>query len=198
MKYVLILLCFVLLLSCTKPGPHRNEIAKIEFARGQEWDDFGAAIVIDSSLNYKYFRAVDSSLNYEYHDGNVEQGYEIGRVSKQFWDTLNNKFEKIKFKTIPSDSNSFIKSPSDSNYFIKSKKSFEVIIYWKDRKRRIIRFGSLGSDSVISVLSWLNDSYKSVTLNRVNAPIKFETTFQNPSTFRADKVKNAPVYLGIK
>ncbi|HAL83082.1 MAG TPA: hypothetical protein DCO83_13325 [Mucilaginibacter sp.] len=158
MKYVLTLLCFALFLSCTKSSHPTNEITKVELARSGAWSDYGAAISINSSLNYSYC------------NNNVKHGYFTGKVSEGFWDTLNRKFEKIKYKSLPVTDNKLIQ---DGNYF-------ELIIHWKNGKKRITRVRDIKSDSVLDVLLWLNDSYKTAKLHQVNYPIKFETTYQNP------------------
>lgn len=105
MKYVLILLCFVLLLlSCTKPKQHKNEIIKVELARSGAWSDYGGTISIDTSLNYKYYG--------DY--GNIKQGYFTGKISGKFWDTLNRKLEQIRYKKLPASDNANV---VDVNYF---------------------------------------------------------------------------------
>jgi hypothetical protein len=157
MKYVACLLCLLFLLSCKKPNLQTNEITKVELARSGAWSDFGATISVDSSLAYKYFG--------DY--GKVKQGYFIGRVSRRFWDTLNQKLEEINFKTINSSDNL---SVADVNYF-------EVIVYFKNQKRRIIRVNPREKDAVINAFMWLNDSYKNIKLYQFKNAIKFETTY---------------------
>src|SRR5271165_6301475 len=102
MKYLVPTLSLLFLLSCKNPPHQNNEITKVELARSGAWSDNGAAISIDSSLSYKYY------------DGNVKQGNFIGKTSEKFWDTLNRKFEQIKFKSIPATDNKHI---WDANYF---------------------------------------------------------------------------------
>ena len=172
MKYVLTLVCFVLFLSCTKPNRQINEITKVELARIGAWSDRGAAISVDDSLIYKYFG-----------DYNVDRGYFTGKVSKQFWDTLNRKLEQIRFKTIPVTDNVHT---ADLNYF-------ELIIHWSNKKRRIIRVWNWKRDSVLNTLIWLNYSYKRLKLRQINDSIKFETTFQNPPPRpQIDQIKFPP------
>jgi hypothetical protein len=169
MKYVLILSFLLLLLSCKRPT-QTNEITKIELARSGAWSDFGAAVGIDSSLNYRYY------------DGNSKKNF-VGKISAGLWDSINKRFEQIKFKKIPTADN---KNIADATYF-------ELIIYWKDSSRRITRVQDLKTDSVVNTFIWLNDSYKNVKLHQVNRPLKFETTFQNPpSKPKIDQVKFPP------
>jgi len=161
----------MLFLSCIKPKQHKNEIIKVELARSGAWSDHGAAISVDSSLNYRYC------------DNNVKHGYFVGKVKERFWDTLNRKFEKIKYKSLPITDN---KNIADINYF-------ELIIHWKNGKKRVIRAWDIPTDSVLSIFKWLNDSYKNVKLHQVNYPIKFETIFQNPPPKpKIDQVKFPP------
>jgi hypothetical protein len=160
MKYTLILSFIILLMSCKKAIHQNNEITKVELARGGAWFDFGATISVDSSLNYKYFG--------DY--GKVKQGYFAGKVSRQFWDTLNQKFEEVKFKTIDTNDNSHV---ADINYY-------EVIIHWGSHKRRIVRVRPRETDSIMNVFLWLNNSYQNVKLKPVKGPLKFETTYHRP------------------
>lgn len=163
MKYILSLsfIIFIILsVSCKKAAYQNNEITKVELARSGAWSDFGASISIDTSLNYKYFG--------DY--GKVKQGYFTGKVTHKFWDTLNQRLQEIKFKTIDANDNSHV---VDVNYF-------EVIIYWKGHKRRIVRVRPRENDSIINVFLWLNDSYQNVKLHPVKNPIVFETTYHTP------------------
>jgi hypothetical protein len=160
MRHITSIFLIISILACNKPTQRNNEITKVELARSGAWSDYGAAISVDSTLSYKYF------------DGNIKhgKGYFTGRVGRKFWDTLNQKFERIKFKTVDTNDNSNV---VDVNYF-------EVIVYWENKKKRIIRASSRENDSVINVILWLNNSYKKVKLHLSSDPIKFETTYQNP------------------
>eukprot|EP01037_Dinobryon_pediforme_P016380 gene16380-16558_t len=80
---------FLLAISCAKPKP-QYDITKVELTRSGAWSDFGGSISIDSSLNYKYYG--------DY--GKVKQWFFTGKVSTQFWDTLNQKLKHIKYKTL--------------------------------------------------------------------------------------------------
>jgi hypothetical protein len=155
MKYLLIL-TFILLLSCTKPHRQNNEITKIELASSGGWN-FGTAIGIDSSLNYKYY------------DGNSKKNF-VGKISAKLWDSINTRSAQIEFKKIPAYDH---KNIADATYF-------ELIIYWKDSSRRITRVRDIKTDSVADAFAWIKDSYKRVKLHQVNYPIKFETTYQDP------------------
>jgi hypothetical protein len=170
MKYLATLLCILVLFSCKKRFQQANEITKIELARSGAWSDFGAAVSIDTSLNYKYY------------SGNSKKNF-VGKINTRFWDLINRRFEQIKFKSIAPTDN---KNIADANYF-------ELIIYWRDSSKRIIRVKDIKPDSVISAFVWLNDSYKKVRLHQVNYSLKFETTFQIPPPGpQIDRVKFPP------
>ena len=163
MKYILGLLCLVLLLSCPKPRPHINEITKVELARSGAWSDFWVTISIDTSLNYRYYG--------DY--GKVKQGYFAGIVKAKFWDSLTRKLGHIKYKTLPVSDNAHV---VDVNYF-------ELIIHWKTGKRRITRAWDYPPDSVLSVIKWIDTSYQKVKLHQLKDSIKFETKFHSSYRF---------------
>ncbi|WP_295676787.1 hypothetical protein [uncultured Mucilaginibacter sp.] len=171
MKHFFILLFIPFLFSCKKHFHQTNEIIKVELARSGAWSDYGGAIGVDSSLNYKCY------------DGNTKRNF-IGKINASFWDSINRRFEQIKFKEIPVFDN---KNIADATYF-------ELIIYWKDSSKRITRVRDIKPDSVVNAFRWLNDSYKKVMLHQVNYSIKFETTFQDPlpPQPKIDQVKFPP------
>jgi hypothetical protein len=171
MKYKVLLFMF-LFIACKKLQPQYNNISKIELARSGAWSDFGAAISIDSSLNYKYYG------NY----GKVKQGYFLGKASRKLWDTLTQKLEKINFKTVSSSDNL---SVADVNYY-------EVIIHWKNHTKKIIRVSPRESDAVINTIRWLDSSFRKVNLHQVNNPIKFETTYHELPKPEIDSVSYPP------
>ena len=164
------LLSLLLYISCIKPHRSNNEITKIELARSGAWSDNGAAIGIDSILNYRYYNR------------NVKHGYFAGKISEAFWDTLNQKFEKIKFKTLNSDT---LMNVSDASYF-------ELIIHWKNGTRRVVKIAS-GNSLIDSTFMWLNHSYSNIKLQPIKTPLKFETIFQRNIEYPSiDSVKFPP------
>jgi len=172
MKYLATLICFLFLLSCKKHLHQINEITKIELGRSGAWFDSGATISIDSSLSYKYYG--------DY--GDIKQGYFIGRISSKYWDTLNQKFENAAFKTFLPDSKILI---LDDAYF-------ELVIYWKDGKRKITRYWDGGKEPIVKVFNWLSISDKRVKLKQVSTPFKFETTAHRPPRPKIAQVKFPP------
>jgi len=170
MKYLGSLLCVLFLFSCKKHFHQKKEITKIELARSGAWSDYGAAISIDSSLDYKYY------------DCNSKKNF-VGKINTSFWDSINKRFEQIKFKQISASDH---KNIADATYF-------ELIIYWKDSSRRITRVRDIKPDSVVNAFIWLNDSYKKVKLQQIDHSLKFETTYQNPPPKpKIDQVKFPP------
>jgi len=123
------------------------------------WSDPGACMSVDSSLTYKYYGQLNDTTRHYY----------TGKTSPEFWDTLNQKFDLIKYKTVLPTTDMNV---SDVHYF-------EIIVHWKNKKRRIVRVG-LGTDTVLTVMRWLNNSHYKMSLRQSKTPIKFETTFQNP------------------
>jgi hypothetical protein len=166
MRYVLGVLLVLLSISCIKPTQQNNEITKVELASSGAWSDPGAAISIDDSLNYKYYGLLNH--NYSMDSFPHKRLYYEGKISSGFLDTLNTKLKQLKYKTLDTIDYSSVK---DAN-------SFELIIYWRNGKRRIVRIDTGGTDPVVKTMEWLNDSYKKVKLKPIQGPIKFETTIQ--------------------
>ncbi|MDB5114831.1 MAG: hypothetical protein JWQ79_323 [Mucilaginibacter sp.] len=172
MKHLSILLLFVILFVGCKPKNRNNEITKIGFARDGAWLDQGAAISINDSLTYKYYGRITGR----------DRCYHTGKISEGFWDTLNQKLEKIRYKTLDTTDNRLVE---DGIYY-------EIIITWKNGRKHITRYRDIKTDSVLAVLNWINDSYKNVKLQKIKTPIKFETTFQTPPSPSTDTVKFPP------
>lgn len=155
MRNVTAIFLVVLFAACNKPVQTHSEINKVELARSGAWSDHGAAISVDSLLNYRYY------------DGNTKKFY-VGRISPAFWDTLTQKFEKIKFKTLSTDT---VMGVMDAEYF-------ELIIYWKNGKKRTVKLASYSNSLIDQTFLWLNFSYKNVKFHQCDSLIKFGTTFQ--------------------
>lgn len=130
------------------------------------WSDMGAAISIDSALNYNYYNS-------------NEKKYYSGKITKGYWDTINQKLEQIKYKTLDT---TLAQIKSDNS-------AYEMIITCKSGKRRITREWENDIDSISATLNWLNNSYKHVKLLFSPKPIKFETIYQNVPP--APKTKDA-------
>ena len=139
----------------------KNEITKVCFATGGCYGTCPfLAIEIDSSLNYRFYGG-------EYAD---TTGYFTGKVSQGFWDTLNIKFESINYKQLDT---SYDHSVDDL--------STETVLYFDKQRKHIHGQSESLPDSVMTVLSWVMNSYKTVTLTRTtDSAIPFETRIQNP------------------
>ncbi|RKR81620.1 hypothetical protein BDD43_1770 [Mucilaginibacter gracilis] len=155
MRYLLTLLSITVILSCSHS---RNEITKIEFARSGAWQDWGAAVSIDSTLTYQYYGGKQQ-----------DRHYYIGKVSSEFWDTLNRKLAKIDLNNARSEDK---QSVVDVHYY-------ELITYWHGNRKRFVRSSFIVTDSLSHFAAWINNSNKRVNLNIISKPINFETTFQN-------------------
>jgi hypothetical protein len=114
------------------------------------------AIAIDSSLNY-YFEGV------EYCDS-LHTGFFIGKISQDFWDTLNMKFEQIDYMHLDS---AYEHSADDL--------ATEIFIYTKDKRKRIIGQEMSLPENLLKVYGWLFNSYKTMRLSKV-----IDTKIQNP------------------
>ncbi len=157
------MLLIIFLIGC-KPAHRNNEITKIELATLWGWGDFEQAVSINASLTYNYY---GNGFNKK---ESLKRGYFKAHITERFWDILNSKFEEIKYKTLPDSGNNYIDDGS----------TFELIIHWKNKRKRIVGFYGLQNDSVRNALVWLNETYKNIPLTEIKRPFKFETTLQNP------------------
>jgi len=158
--YFICLLLFLSLAACKKTAPKNYEITKIELARPSGYPDYGATFRIDSSLVYQYWG--------DYKD--IKQGFFIGKISKTFWDTLNSKLNKAKFKTA---------TPLTDVSCVDCR-SYELIIYWNNHKRRFDRVSGLRQDSILAFMRWVDSSYKIISLKQIKDSIKFEVSPHEP------------------
>lgn len=135
-----------------------NEISSIGFATGYCHGECAfSALSVDSSLKYNYFGG----------DYAQKKGFYTGRISKEFWDTLNVKLEELNYKQL------------DSAYqHTVDDQSMELIIHYGNRTKHVrAQSGSL-PDSLIKMFIWLAHTYKKVRLENATGPIRFETTEQ--------------------
>jgi hypothetical protein len=165
MRYLLSLMILIGLISCKKPVRQNNEITKVELARSGAWSNQGSVISIDSSLKYRYYGLLNGNGLRQ------KRKYYEGKISEGFWDTLNNKFKQINYKTIDTD---------ERGPIIEDAHLFELIIHWRTNVTRIVRVDTDGNYPVIKTLLWLNNSYKKVKLKQVDSSFQFETIAQDP------------------
>jgi hypothetical protein len=174
MKSIIIFLSAIVLIGCNR-SKHESDIVKLQLIRSGSWNDFGAAIAIDSALNYVYYSR------------NLKQGYFAGKISPALWDSLEQKLSENKFRTLKSDP--FARTTADGQYY-------NIIVYWKDGRTQI-DYNALRQlpKSVTGTFRWLNDSYKKVRLHRLSHPVKFEATFQNLPPLSSDSANFIPPLL---
>ena len=174
MKKIAIVFIGMFLIACNRQARESN-IIKVQLVRSGAWSDYGAAI------------SMDSSLNYHYYSRNLKYGYFGGKISRRFWDSLNQKFEKLKFRTLGTDP--FATSASDGQHY-------DLIVYWKDGKTSIQRGAYYDSlNPVDKAFHWLNNSFKEVRLRRLKYAIKFEATFEDIPPLPADSSDFIPPLL---
>jgi hypothetical protein len=153
-NYLPVILLLSLCISCSRPVQRQNEIDKIELMRVGAWSDPGAVITVDKLLTYNYYG--------ELNNNNDKQELYTGQISTAFWDTLNKKLERIKYKTVrESDISHVVDVPV-----------FELVVHWKNKKKRILRSWDLEMDSVVNTLAWINNTYKNIKLKRSTDTIK--------------------------
>jgi hypothetical protein len=168
-------LIFILILTaCRKTPPKSYEIISVELARSGAWSDFGATIRVDSSMNYIYFG----------DKGQIKQGYFAGKISRELWDTLNQRLEKTRFKSVDTTTNLNTK---DGEYY-------QLIVHWTTGKRNILRVGDTSADTILAFCKWMDTTYKLVKLHRlsVNISNRFETKFHNTYRPTIAQVKFPP------
>lgn len=99
----LILLTFIsLFFGCKRQEKQKNEITKIYIATGLCYGYCPIqSVEIDSSLTVKYY-----GKNYA-----KKKGFYIGKITPEVWDSINSRFERIKFKELDSVNNHSIDDP---------------------------------------------------------------------------------------
>lgn len=134
-----------------------NEIKKISFATA---GCFGKcpflAIEIDSNLSYKFYGGRFAK----------KVGFFKGTITQSFWDTLNLKFEQIKYKKLDSLYNSSVDDMP-----------FETYITYGQKRKPLCGQEMSMPDSVREVLYWVMNSYKNINLTQVDSFV-LETSIQ--------------------
>ena len=174
-RYLINLLLILLLTACHKNPAKNNVITTIELSRLGSWQDFGATISIDSSLVYQYWGDYKG----------IKQGFFKGRVSRSFWDTLNSKLERVKFKTY---------IPLEDHVLCQDCTGYDLIIYWNNHKRRFGRINlfDIKPDSILTFMRWVDRSYKNIALKQIKDSIKFEVYTHEPPKPRINSIKFPP------
>lgn len=160
MKSLLITFLLIVLLCSCKKSINRHDITKITFASGYCHGECPfQAIEIDSSLTYKYYGG----------EWAENQGYFLGTIDKDFWDSLNTDVRNLKFEDIDSTSDN---SPCDQ--------SLEIIIYNGNERKYISNQEESLPKGVQYLFSKLHLSVGRAKLRATQDTIIFETTLQKP------------------
>jgi hypothetical protein len=154
---ILFSLTILNLLSCQSDKTiqkRNNEINRIYFATGGCFGECPVfAMEIDSTLTYKF-----NGIKYT-----NKQGFYIGKVTQEFWDTLNIKFERINFKQLDS---SYEQTLDDV--------STETIIYYGKNRKHIRGQEASLPENVRDVYKWLMESYKTIELKQTTDSSLFD------------------------
>jgi hypothetical protein len=155
-KLITTIILFVTMFGCNanKESHRQNTINRIVFATN---GCFGTCpiqtIDIDSSLNFKYhgIQHVDN------------KGFYLGKITKGFWDTLNIKFENIKYRQLDT---SYEHTVDDL--------STELYVYHNKNKVKYIRGQSISlPDNVREVYYWLLISIKHLKFQKTTDSLVF-------------------------
>jgi Domain of unknown function (DUF6438) len=157
------ILVFACISSCTKTKSSEsdNGITRIVFATG---GCFGPCPIqvfdIDSSLSVKYNGIQNSDLS----------GFHRGKVTKEFWDSLNTKFEAINYKMLDSAYNETMDDLTT-----------ELMIYDKNNKIKYIHAQSSSlPDSVKNLYDWLLGRLEKIKLTKAQDSLSFPTYLDRP------------------
>jgi hypothetical protein len=169
MKSYFLLSFFVTLLlsGCHRSGQRINEISKIEIETGGCFGPCQSTVVsIDSSLVYKYYGGSTSFvLPLDAKNDRKLNGYFLGKVSHEFWDTLNIKLENIKYKQL----DTIYKNSVDDQ-------SLEIFIYYGDKIKHIKAQSASLPVSVAHVFYYIIRSYKTIRPKPTKDTFIFEST----------------------
>jgi hypothetical protein len=174
--YIAALFIISMFESCTEHQPYQNQITKIELSRTGGGSDDGAIISIDSNLICNYYGRLNNSKSEHYY---------TGKITAAFWDTLNKRVEQTKFKS----------ASLNNNLHISDAEEFELIVYNKAGKNRMLRTWGGEPESILEFMIWLNDAYKKARLTKSTNSIKFEVVIRNPPMPKVDHVLFPPPKL---
>ncbi|WP_419803411.1 DUF6438 domain-containing protein [Mucilaginibacter sp.] len=162
-RKLIALIILTLLLGCRNNNQiiRQNNIQRIVFATGGCYGKCPFQVIdIDSSLTVKY-----NGVKYTDHIG-----FYVSTINSNFWDTLNIKFENIKYKGL---NNSYEHSIDDL--------STEIYIYYNGNKvKHILGQSASLPDSVMTVYEWLLHSIKQMNFKQTDRKLTFPTHYQKP------------------
>jgi hypothetical protein len=171
MKQLIFLIFIIFLVACSKPNQRHNEITKIEIATG---GCFGpcqlTAVVIDSSLLYHYYGGeIRPALFPKPEQREKLVGYYTGIITKDFWDSLNVKLEKINYKQLDT---AYERSVDDE--------SLEVFIHYGNKVKHIKAQSASLPDSVAQVFYYIIKSHKLLKLKSTTDTFEIESKIHLP------------------
>jgi len=158
---LIILLSILTITSCAEKkcetSKQNNQIGKISFATSGCYGKCPfLSIEIDSSLSYKFYGG-------RYTE---KQGFFIGTITKEFWDSLNIKFEQINYDYLDTLYNGTVDDMA-----------IECYIYNGQNKKPLYAQEMDLPDKVRNFFYWLMDTYKNLELRKVDT-LHFETKIQ--------------------
>jgi hypothetical protein len=140
-----------------KKSIKKNRISRIGFATGGCHGTCPyLAIEIDSTLTYTFFGGKYAK----------KKGFFKGVVSRDFWDTLNQKFERIQYRNLDTLYNSSVDDLAIECYLMEGQE--RKSIYGQDMSM---------PDSLREVLYWVLNSYEKIDLMKVDT-LFFQTEIQ--------------------
>ncbi|WP_158827195.1 DUF6438 domain-containing protein [Mucilaginibacter lacusdianchii] len=147
---------------------HKVRINKVELATGHCYGYCQpTAVCIDSDFNYYYYGDTITPFLQRPNDKNHDriEGYFVGKINKQLWDTLINKLYQIDFEKLDDE---YQRSVDDQ--------SLELIVYYQSKTKHVrAQSASLPKD-VRGVLYWIANSYKRVKLMPSKDNMRFKTS----------------------
>lgn len=153
-KAIIVLLISCLLTGCKNTEKRNNEITKVSLYTGLCYGTCPIQTVeIDSSLTVKYHGMKFAN----------SKGYYIGKVTPAIWDSINSRFEKIKFKELDSV---YDHSADDPPVYFK--------IYYQNKIKTITAQSASLPEDVQKTYRWLIDVALRVKLSKTNDTLIFE------------------------
>lgn len=154
-KLTILLISFFILISCNETKKRNNEIKKITLFTGLCYGTCPIQII-----------EVDSSLTIKYHGEKYaeREGYYKGKITETDWNTINEKFEKIKYKDLDT---LYERSIDDPPTYIEIK-------YGNKVKKIRAQSASL-PEEVEKTYYWLIDFCNKTELEKTTDTLVFET-----------------------
>jgi hypothetical protein len=151
---LLFLVSISLFSSCKNKEKRNNEITKISITTGLCYGTCPVqTIEIDSSLTVKYH-----GMEYA-----KRKGYYVGKISLKNWDSINSRFEKIKYKELDSV---YDNSVDDPPIYLK--------IYFQNKIKTIRAQSSSLPEEVRETCYWIIKATENLKLSKTNDTLNFE------------------------